>query len=321
MEHNLKGELKMNNKIKKIGKLKNNNLKIMWVSIAIVILVIIGIIIFNKFNSEKVNDEIKESELPYSDTLLKRIEGAEKSNLSSIRPDYLPKEMFANLPQMPEDFYQVRQLIRLGRLNDFETLEEGYWMQPEFFPYFEEIGLPLLQNPPKDRWGAYGIAVYPADWVQMASGGDELTFYFYIKSGYLVETYQGVNLVKVFPENAQITTGQELPGGIKLVNQIPDEVSKYFDVEVNPNPFVLEPNFPIYKSNGTIKIKVSLKISEDIPDGNYVVAIDTANVPEDYEQKWIKKYLNLYTSGSMTKLDRPYYQIFLQINNQNGGEI
>ncbi len=307
-----------NNKTTKVNKPKKvkrkfNNKLILGIVLTI-ILVFAIMFIFSKTKQDET--------LPYSETLVNRLQGSEQGKISSVRPDYLPSQMFVNLPDMPEDFYQIRQLIRLGRITDFENLEEEYWMQPEFFPQFEEIALSLLQNPPKDRWGAYGIAVYPADWVYVAKPGEKLDVYFYIKSGYLVETYQGINLEKTFPENAEITTGLELPGGIKKITQQPENTSQLFDIEINPNPFVLEPNFPIYKINGTIKVKVSVNISENISQGNYVIAIDTTNVPEEYENKWIRDYLNLYTSGGMTKLDRPYYQLFIQIQDEEiGGDI
>jgi hypothetical protein len=255
---------------------------------------------------------------PYSEELQKRIvaeQSAEKPG--EERPDYLPKEMFARLPEFPKDFYQVRSLVRIGRITDFGNLEDKYWMQPEFFPYFEEIGLPLLQNPPKDRWGAYGIAVYPGDSVASIAPGESLDFYFFIKSNYIVETYQGVNLVPMFPEKASIETGYEFPDGTKDVKQDPAKAEKYLKVTVEPNPFILEPNFPIYNYNGTRKVRFTVTASSDTPPGKYVIGLDTGNVPDEYEQRWLKEYLNMYTSGGMTKIDRPYYRAFISVA---GGE-
>lgn len=263
---------------------------------------------------EGLGTEAPVREESYSEELEKRI-AAELANGTQIsgRQDYLPEEMFSRLPEFPEDFYQIRTLVELGRITDLENLEPEYWMQPEFFPYFEEIGLELLQNPPEGRWGAYGIATYPGDSVSTIVAGESLNMYFFIKSSYLVETYQGINFEILFPETAEITSGVELPDGSKSVEQDSDEARNYFQVEVDPNPFVLEPNFPIYNLNGTRKIKVSITAKEDTPEGNYVVALDTSDVPEEYEQEWLMEYLNLYTSGGMTKIDRPYYQAFIHV--------
>ncbi len=258
-------------------------------------------------------------EKPYSEALEERL-AKELSNetRTESRPDYLPAAMFSRLPGFPEDFYRVKTLIELGRIVDLENLGPEYWMQPEFFPHFEDIGVPLLQQPPEDRWGAYGIAVYPADSVSTIVAGESLDIYFFIKSNYLVETYQGINFEVKYPDSATIESGFEMPDGTKNVRQNSSEVEAYFDVKIDKNPFILEPNFPIYNVNGTRKIRITVTVSEDTPPGNYVVTLDTGNVPEEHEQKWLKEYLNLYTSGGMTKIDRPYYQAFIQIK---GGEV
>jgi hypothetical protein len=316
MENNTK---KQESKINKPRKKLNLNLNRIFTIIFAVILVLIILFGTTKCKQSDV-EPLLDSERPYSDVLVRRLQGSAEANTSptNIRPDYLPSQMFINLPDMPNDFFQIRQLIRLGRITDFENLEPEYWMQPEFFPYFEEIALPLLQNPPENRWGAYGIAVYPADWVSVVSPGDNLDLYFFIKSGYIVETFQGINLVNIFPESAQMTTGIELPGGIKSVNQNTQMAEEYFDVKITPDLFVLEPNFPIYRINGTIKVKLSINVSENTPSGDYVIALDTAEVPDDYEQAWIREHLNMYTSGGMTKIDRPYYQAFIRVTD--GGD-
>lgn len=266
------------------------------------------------------NATIKEK--PYSSYLEERI-SSETSNHTlkqDKRPDYLPEAMFSRLPEFPEDFYRIKSLVELNRITDFGALEDRYWMQPEFFPHFEDIGVPILQNPPKDRWGAYGIATYPADSVSSVVAGESLDVYFFIKSNYLVETYQGINLVTKYPESTKIQSGFEMPDGSKTVEQDPEAARKYIDVSITPNPFILEPNFPVYNVNGTRKIKVTISVSEDTPSGNYVVTLDTATVPEEYEQKWLKEYLNMYTSGGMTKIDRPYYQVFIEVGKGGGSE-
>jgi hypothetical protein len=231
----------------------------------------------------------------------------------SERPDYLPAAMFERLPPMPADFYQIRQLVRLGRISDLATINESYWQQPEWFPHFEDIGVPLLQQPPKDRWGAYGIAVYPADSVSTIRAGESLDMYFYIKSGYLVETYQGVALVTNYPSQAQVGAGADLPEGQREVVQDTAVAKRHIDVNVEPNPFVLEPNFPLYNVGGTRRVKVTISADDTTPPGDYVVTLDTGTVPAENEDEWMKQYLNLYTSGGMTKLDRPYYQAFIRI--------
>lgn len=252
---------------------------------------------------------------PYSEELYQRLLAAEVSTngTNSGRPDYLPSGMFARLPDMPEDFYAIRSLVRLGRIVDLAALGPEYWMQPEFFPQFEEIGVPLLQNPPVGRWGAFGILIYPADTVITTTPGEEFATQFFLKSGYLVETYQGINLEVLYPNAGVITTGVRYSDGTNSIRQDGEQVAQYFDVEVQENPFVLEPNFPVYNQNGTRMVNLTIKVAENTPPGKYLIGLDTTGVPTDIEQEWVKKYLTLYTSGTMTKLDRPYYQAFIEV--------
>jgi len=280
----------------------------------IAIIMIASMLIICGCGSSKPGTVAPIKEKSYDPALEARIAQAmANDSTKSDRPDNLPPDMFKRLPEFPKDFYQIRTLVRTGRITDFANLEERYWMQPEFFPNFEEIGVPLLSHPPENRWGAYGIAVYPADMVSTIEQGKSLDTYFFIKSNYLVETYQGVNLIPIYPSHTAIQSGFELPDGSKEVKQNSSIVKDYFDVKVEPNPFILEPNFPIYNINGTRKIKMTITVKENTPPGEYVVGLDTGTVPESYEQQWLKAYLNLYTSGGMTKIERPYYQAFVQV--------
>ncbi|MBN1385664.1 hypothetical protein JW968_01660 [Candidatus Woesearchaeota archaeon] len=255
----------------------------------------------------------KVDDTPYSDVLAQRIAAAENGTSKSERPNYLPEAMFKNLPGFPEDFYQMRILVISGKLQDLSTIGEEYWQQPEWFPHFEDIGVPMLQSPPKDRFGAQGFSVYPADSVTVLKPGGVSEAIFWIKSGYLVETYQGMNLNVVYPASGSITTGYELPGGAKSVQQDPDEATKYFEVDIGPEEFILEPNFPIYRIDGTKKITLKITATEFAEPGNYVIGIDSSEVDDEKEKEWVLEYKNLYTSGGMTKLGRPMYQAFIQV--------
>ncbi|MBD3319213.1 hypothetical protein GF342_04865 [Candidatus Woesearchaeota archaeon] len=258
-----------------------------------------------------VNTDAPVRDKPYSEALEREIEKELAGDLAQTRPDYLPEAMFSLLPAFPQDFYSVRTLVRAGRITDFEKLEPEYWLQPEFFPQFEDIGVPLLQNPPEDRWGAFGMASYPAESIGTIAKGETLSFYFFMKSNYLVETYQGVQLSLDFPATAQVSTGLELPDGSKVVEQ--DEVAKYFDVRISPDAFLLEPNYPLFRPNGTQKIAVHITVKEDAPLGNYAITLDTTKVPEELESLWMEEYLTKYASGSLTKLDKPFFTAFVSV--------
>ncbi len=309
-------------RMREITTIKQNTRYDVWGMVVLVMMLLLAIALTGCSDPapEETGTAAEIRDKPYSAALEERLAKELGNETDKItRPDYLPEEMFVRLPEFPEDFYNVRSLVRLSRITDFENLEEEYWMQPEFFPHFEDLGVPLLQNPPEGRWGAYGIATYPADSMATIIPGESLDMYFFIKSNYIVETYQGINLVQVFPDSVQIESGFEMPDGSKTVEQDGDKIREHFSVDVSPNPFILEHNFPVYNVDGTRKIKVTITVAEDTPPGNYVIGLDTGEVPEEYEQIWLKDYLNLYTSGGMTKIDRPYYQVFIEV--VDGGDV
>ncbi len=248
-------------------------------------------------------------------TLEKKIQAAlENQKTNTTRPDYLPEVMYKELPPFPPDFYKIRTLVWAGMIKDLSKIGEEYWKQPEWFPKFEKIGVPLLQNPPENRWGAYGISSYPSDAVGNINIGDSLDFYFYIRSSYLVETYQGLRLVTKYPQKAEITTGQKFPDGNSKILQDPKEVAQYFDVKTEPSEFILTPNFPLFTYNGTRRIKVTITPKPGTPEGDYAIGIDIAKPSEENRNKWLMKYLNLYVDGGMTQIDRPYYLAFVHVS-------
>ncbi len=250
----------------------------------------------------------------YSSELEKRIQREESGQTQkSVRPDYLPSEMFKNLPKMPDDFYQKRSLVQSNIITDITNISEAYWLQPEWFPKFESNAVPVLANPPKDRWGAYGIAVYPPESVSGVKPGESLDMVFWLTSGYLVETYQGFKLEGIFPVSSS-TSASAMLSGATSIHQDPETVKKYFNIEVTPNVFVLNPNFPIFSKDGTKRIKVRITAAKDTPPGDYLVAVDTVPPSADQETTWIKQYLNRYASGKYVKLDRPYYQAFISVS-------
>ena len=79
-----------NNKTTKVNKPKKvkrkfNNKLILGIVLTI-ILVFAIMFIFSKTKQDET--------LPYSETLVNRLQGSEQGKISSVRPDYLPSQMF-----------------------------------------------------------------------------------------------------------------------------------------------------------------------------------------------------------------------------------
>ncbi|VVC02663.1 Uncharacterised protein [Candidatus Burarchaeum australiense] len=223
----------------------------------------------------------------------------------SNRPDYLPAVVYKNLPPFPTDFYETMVLVQYGKM-DMQDFGPEYWKQPEWYPNFEGAGVQMMQNPPMDRWGAWGLGAYPSDMLVVTDQGTNFTATTYIYSSWLVKTYQGVGLETAYP--AETTVPYE-ETGFKVI-QNSSEASKYFDVTFDPPYLLLGPAFPIFDANWTQKVLVHVNVKPDAKPGNYVIGVNAGGPPSDVEKEWFAKYrTNYVTSSFASGVDRPYFQI------------
>ena len=223
----------------------------------------------------------------------------------SERPDYLPAVVFKNLPPFPTDFYETRVLVQYGKM-DLQDFGPEYWKQPEWYPNFEGPGVAMMQNPPMDRWGAWGIGAYPSDMMVITDQGTNFTATTYIYTSWLVKTYQGVGLQTAYPAKTAVPYEE---AGFMVV-QDPEEASTYFDVSFDPTYMLLEPAFPIFGEGWTQKVLVKVKVKPDAKPGNYVIGVKAGGAPAEMERQWLRQYMTDYVTSSFASgLDRPYFQI------------
>jgi len=143
----------------------------------------------------------------------------------NIRQKYgLPAAMFEKLPAMPNDFEQVKILLMYNKIRDYTGYGPEYWKQPEWFPSWAEGCLPLLKNPPEDRWAGFGIGTFPYKATYGASPGETIKTVLYVRSGCMVVTYQGVGMIYGFPESARRL-------GDEIFYQTPSETEKYLKIK------------------------------------------------------------------------------------------
>jgi hypothetical protein len=264
----------------------------------------------------------------YSEELMRAV-NAELSQAKADRPNYLPAAMFKELPAFPPDLYQKKILIKYNMI-DLNSVDLGseYWLQPEWLENFESTWLPTIQNPPVNRWGAFGYAVSPGDTlVQVIRGEDsetEINTLTYIRSGLLVQTYQGLKVSYDFPNEGRI---EGLFSGFsdktRLAVQDGSEVQKYFSVSfniisgkdglVNGNNLILEPSYPIFRRGWVAKLQVKVKVRPDTPVGKYIIGFNLEHPESEYNQKMYLKYGTSYSPGGNVGINRPWYQLFIEV--------
>lgn len=171
-----------------------------------------------------------------------------------------------NIPQKPDDYEIIIRELESGYI-DIAELNRSYWLQPDFYPSWKHAKQ-FYTNHDYSRWGVGGYGAYP--------GNPEITFYkktigtwiedcTLFKTGYGIETWQGVKLV-------------------------PEE-NEYFDVTIEPNELLLEPTFPIFSENWVRILNYRVTIKKEPPIGEYLVKIHQTKPSKEQSEKWFWKIL------------------------------
>jgi hypothetical protein len=245
-----------------------------------------------------------------------------------IRPLYFDcetqKTMFSELPEMPEDFYAVRNLF-LYKFVTFtdKILDDRYWKQPEWFHNFDKEGGALAaikdyieQSKASGTWRitVWCAGIYPSDFYAKTKAGRNLTIYTWIRNAPHQFKYEGIQLVEAYPVcDSFEEMGFEL--GNNTVCQDPDYVKRYIEISADPDLLLLSPNFPVFTPEHTEMIRVDVNIAEGIEPGRYVVGLDTGLPPEEFNQQYYAEYGFDYT-GSPREFHcapGPRYRLFIDI--------
>ncbi len=186
------------------------------------------------------------------------------------------EEIFAALPPMPNDFGEIAYLLATGRFFAIDELDESYFLQPELYPGFKENGLRFWTRPDATSWATNGYGTYPSEQFAEISRGEDSEFEatIFIYSSFGVQTYQGITL---FADAESL---------------------KKFDLEITPNTFVLEPNFPKFGKEWAKKIVIRGHPKVDTPAGVYPIAINIGVPPADKQKEWSLLYRSLYMDGA-----------------------
>jgi hypothetical protein len=180
------------------------------------------------------------------------------------------EEIFADLPPIAKDFSEIAYLLANGKYFAIGFLEEEYYKQPEFYPNFKEYGLRYWMQPDPKYWTPHGCGSYPAEQWATIKKSDEFVGVVFFYTSWGVQTFQGLTL---------------MPNS---------EARKYFDIEITPQTFLLEPAFPKFYENWAYKIVIRGKPKPDTPPGTYQIGINVESPPADKRAEWEFKYRNIY---------------------------
>ena len=183
------------------------------------------------------------------------------TGIIETRNTIAPINYMQNIPPKPGDWDIIKRELGSGYI-DITTLNNSYWLQPDFYPSWI-VAKKFYTHHDYSRWGVSGYGAYPGNpeitftdtnvgtWIE-----DSLLF----KTGYGIETWQGVRLVS--------------------------ENNKYFDVLIEPDEILLEPTFPIFSNNWVRILKYKITIKQTPPTGEYTIKIYQGTPSERQSKIW-----------------------------------
>lgn len=238
----------------------------------------------------------------------------------SIRSQYFPenyqKQMFKELPLMPEDFFQKQILLITNRIQfDPEIFNESYWKQPEWFSasatkndYITRV-VPLInkhiENP--GRGGIWCVGIFPAESIVFSKNRKEFDVYMWIRSAPIVKKWMGVGIYTEYPKYVAISENPISKTPEIEVIQDPEYIMENINITVTPDIVKLGPSYKsfhiprdelvyyTYDYDYTEMIKINIKLSDDIKPGNYAVKLRFGSPPKELSEQWYLEHGLMYT--------------------------
>jgi len=220
-------------------------------------------------------------------------------------------EAFQNLPEIPEDFwwYKYKMIDHKDHYVDLCTLDESYWKQPEFIENtFVNSGIHRYKTPSEIDWIPNGYGSYPAvQWVE-APADSEFDLCYFIYASYGVSTQQGFQLVPFYVN--------KIYSPIEGVTYDTIVDKENIQMSLKSELVVIEETYPIFNYNWIHRIKIHVKLSEEIPAGDYGIAVDLTKPSDEILKEWSFKY-RMFMPSSGFKVDFPQIQAMITVVEGN----
>ena len=279
-----------------------------------------------------------------------------EAEYNEITGDYRPKyegmtaeqyhAFFGNLPKFPKDFFQITKLVYEGKVKDFGRISESYWKQPEFYAsWFSIVNNTYIHNDP-NMWTPEGYGMFPLIKEVTVKRGTTVLINAYLRTGFGVESYQGIILRPYLPKTAKSITGEDLFNNPENANQYihatitnPDnpiyesfkDKIPYTNVGEDDWFVILKPTYLRQRlDNGTVAVtgfpsdwvrmvNLEITVDEDTPPGMYVVAIESYTPCFDINQEFYysqdHEYYGAlyYPAGRFHRTNIPHFQVIMEV--------
>lgn len=211
--------------------------------------------------------------------------GIDRSDYALGIPNNL---LFGELPTIPEDFGETWYMFTSNFVGP-EDIDREYYIQPEFYESWERGKKNHYTNINPNYWTPYGYGVYPNQGSVTMATDQTATAYTFFKSGWGVETYQGIRL--------------EMP-------------SDYFETEITPNEFLLGPAYPSFSINPdwAFKIRVKIKPKPGTLPGVYVLRMNLRSPTGEEKGNWFREYRSIYVDAAKSFIKAGESPLVITVN-------
>ena len=131
---------------------------------------------------------------------------AENKNSFSLemhRKTYgIPLGIFDELPEAPTDFNRMVSLMQQRGYSNYSYFSSAYYQQPEFYPSFIPNGLSYWTSPNPNHYGVAGMGFFPSSQIINVERGKSTMARFFVHAAFGVQSFQGIKLSIVQPENS-----------------------------------------------------------------------------------------------------------------------
>ena len=204
--------------------------------------------------------------------------------IADNRPNYsFSDEVFKELPEFPEDFFDVKDLFASQEITASQ-LGRSYY-QPELIPSWDYWAEVVYTNGSKS-FGNYGVFIYPSRFsVFNIDEGDtiELSMLIYAHLG--IKFYQGVRL----------NFSEEETANIKLMYPESRDI-------------ILSPTAPYFRSGWMQLVEIQIDIKEK---KNCTIEIMEENPSKQKDDEWRETYDNYTSSTGLLSQRVPRCKIYL----------
>lgn len=190
-----------------------------------------------------------------SDSIL----GDSSSPCVGVSRDSYPLDpaVFDLLPPLPPCLVSVSHSVESGSFSQLDWISEEYYLQPEFYPPFEEEGLRAWSDPSRTHYGAVGYGLYPFESILVLSPGESATVRLFLHSGFGVRSFQ--------------------EGVLVARPDLPKYLSVSLD-DVSSSSIVLSPSFPQFYPGWVHPVDVTITRSSSSPLTPMTVSLYSSSV-------------------------------------------